>query len=172
LAALPGCGPSESEDLAVDTVELRSDVSAEEAAEQSGPRRELFVLRESQFSHEETVARALASLQQRDLTVFALIDHQANAAEADLALKPSVVVIFGSPEIGTPLLQAAPLAAATLPLRMAIYENRRGEVIVAVPSVGALRDTLPGLETQADRLDTISRNLAVLLDEVTGDEEG
>jgi uncharacterized protein (DUF302 family) len=158
-----GCGGEKvDDDLEIDTV----------GTVQPERQRLQFVIKPSLYDHDETLQRAYAALDRRDLTVFAVIDHSANAAEAGLALKPSAVVVFGSAQIGTPLMQAAPIASAVLPLRMAIYENREGEVMVAVPSIRAVRDGIPGLETQGERLDAIARNLGVLLDEVTGDGEG
>ncbi|MCQ8186082.1 DUF302 domain-containing protein [Parvularcula maris] len=129
-----------------------------------------FTTKKSTLSFEETLAALYRAIDERDLTVFASIDHQAGAAEADLQMRPATVVVFGSPAIGTALMQAEPILAAELPLRAAVYENAEGEVVVAVTSPNVLTRTYPGLETEKKRLERIAENLKTLAAEATGTE--
>ena len=77
----------------------------------------------SAYSVEETVARLEAALAARKVNVMAKIDHAANAAGADLALEPTVLVIFGNPAAGTLLMQASRSTAIDLPMKALIYEQ-------------------------------------------------
>jgi uncharacterized protein (DUF302 family) len=67
-----------------------------------------------------------AALRRRSITLFATVDHGANAREAGLDLRDEVVVIFGSPAAGTPVMQADPVAGLDLPLRILVW-TRNGE---------------------------------------------
>jgi uncharacterized protein (DUF302 family) len=63
------------------------------------------------------------------LTVFATIDHAKGAAQAGLAMPPTVVLIYGHPKGGTPIMLAAPSAALDLPLRVLVREVEGGTSI-------------------------------------------
>ena len=58
-----------------------------------------------------TVSRLTGILAARGMKVFAVIDQAEQASEAGLKLRETVLVIFGSPVAGTPVMVAAPLAA-------------------------------------------------------------
>ena len=57
------------------------------------------------------------------MTVFAVIDQQAEAQKAELDLRETTLVIFGSPVAGTPVMAAAPLAALDLPLKVLVWAD-------------------------------------------------
>ena len=59
----------------------------------------------SRFSANETIERLLAAIAEKNLTVFARVDHAAGAASVGLPLRTTELVIFGSPKGGTPLMQ-------------------------------------------------------------------
>ncbi|HEX9201832.1 MAG TPA: DUF302 domain-containing protein [Acidobacteriaceae bacterium] len=85
----------------------------------------------SHHSVDETIARLQTSLQQKNVKLFCIIDHSGEAASAGLAMRPTKVLIFGSPKAGTPLMIAAPSLALDLPLKILIAENEAGEVVVS-----------------------------------------
>ena len=82
-----------------------------------------MVTKSSPSSVAETVARLEAVLESRGIKLFAVIDHSREAAEAGLQLRDTKVVIFGSPAAGTPVMEAAPLAALDLPLKVLIWAD-------------------------------------------------
>jgi uncharacterized protein (DUF302 family) len=69
----------------------------------------------------DTVKRLHALLSQRGMTVFATIDQRAAAHRVGLQLRETVLIIFGNPASGTPIMEAAPLAALDLPLKVLIW---------------------------------------------------
>ncbi len=71
----------------------------------------------------EAVERFLAIVRSHGLTVFAVIDHSGEARARGLTLRDTEVVIFGSPEAGTPVMESAPLAALDLPLKVLIWDD-------------------------------------------------
>jgi uncharacterized protein (DUF302 family) len=93
---------------------------------------------ESAFGFGDTLARLRAALETRGFTIMATIDHAA-AAEADgLAMPPTVVLIYGNPKGGTPLMLAAPDFALELPLRVLVREGENGQTFVVFNTAQAL----------------------------------
>ena len=73
---------------------------------------------EGQFSADETAERLEKRLKALDIPVFAKFDHAKNAAEAGLELRPTTVLVFGAPKVGTGLMQADQSIALNSPLRL------------------------------------------------------
>ena len=71
----------------------------------------------------ETVARFAGLAQAKGLRVFAVIDQAAEARQAGQALRETVLVVFGNPAAGTPVMAAAPLAALDLPLKFVVWDD-------------------------------------------------
>jgi uncharacterized protein (DUF302 family) len=65
------------------------------------------------------------------MTVFARIDHAAGAREAGLALKPTLLLVFGNARGGTPLMQADQGIGIDLPLKMLAWEDAGGRTWLA-----------------------------------------
>jgi uncharacterized protein (DUF302 family) len=77
----------------------------------------------SAWSVEDSVSRLVDVAAGRGLKVFAVIDHSGEAAANGLELRDTKVVIFGSPQAGTPVMAAAPLAALDLPLKVLVWAD-------------------------------------------------
>jgi uncharacterized protein (DUF302 family) len=86
-----------------------------------------------------TVDRLTSLIAARDMTLFAVIDQRAAAAEAGLELRATTLVIFGSPAAGTPVMAAAPLAALDLPLKVLIWDDD-GQTTVSYDAPAAVAD--------------------------------
>jgi uncharacterized protein (DUF302 family) len=84
----------------------------------------------SKYSVEETVQKLEAAFVAKGMQVFALIDHSGEAEKVGLKMRPTKVVIFGSPKGGTPLMVAAPSLAIDLPLKALVAEDGAGKVSV------------------------------------------
>src|ERR1700693_201793 len=97
-------------------------MTGEPAHDQHGDRSGV-ITKESPLSVEDTVARLLALVTSKGMKVFAVIDHSGAATGVGLMLRDTKVVIFGSPQAGTPVMQAAPLAALDLPLKVLIWAD-------------------------------------------------
>jgi uncharacterized protein (DUF302 family) len=92
-----------------------------------------------------TIERLQAVVEEMGLMVFVLVDHSGEAARADLSMPDTKLLIFGSPERGTPVMLAAPLAALDLPLKVLVWENPAGGSFVSYvdPAYLATRYQLP-----------------------------
>jgi uncharacterized protein (DUF302 family) len=84
---------------------------------------QIVVTKLSPWSMADTVARLSAVVAARGLKVFAVIDHSDEARRVGLALRDTKLFIVGSPTVTTPLIDAAPLAALDLPLRVVVWED-------------------------------------------------
>jgi uncharacterized protein (DUF302 family) len=83
---------------------------------------------ESKHSVDETLQRLQLLLQEKNINIFALVDHSGEAAKVGLAMRPTKLLIFGSPKGGTPLMEAAPTVAIDLPLKALVWEDFEGKV--------------------------------------------
>jgi len=84
----------------------------------------------SHYSVDDTVQRLQAAFSGKGLQVFAVIDHSGEAEKVGLKMRPTKVLIFGSPKAGTPLMVAAPSLAIDLPLKALVAEDGDGKVSV------------------------------------------
>jgi uncharacterized protein (DUF302 family) len=83
----------------------------------------MAVLTASRYSYTETIAHLTATITAAGNTIFATIDQAAAAQQAGLTLRPTTLIVFGNPKAGTLLMNADPLIALDLPLKLAVWEH-------------------------------------------------
>jgi uncharacterized protein (DUF302 family) len=88
----------------------------------------------SSHSVDMTVEKLKNILQAKGVTLFALVDHSGEAEKVGMKMRPTKLLIFGSPKAGTPLMLAAPSIAIDLPLKILIWEDAAGKVWVSYNS--------------------------------------
>jgi uncharacterized protein (DUF302 family) len=99
-----------------------------------------IVTKLSPLSVEESVDRISAIVAERGLKLFAVIDHSGEARAAGLELRDTKLVVFGSPAAGTPVMEAAPLAALDLPLRVLVWaDGHQTKLAYTAPAALAAR---------------------------------
>jgi uncharacterized protein (DUF302 family) len=87
-----------------------------------------------------TVSRLTGILAAKGIRVFAVIDQSQQAREVGLRLRETTLVMFGDPAAGTPVMDAAPLAALDLPLKVLVWaDGSRTNVTYFSPAVIAAR---------------------------------
>lgn len=74
-------------------------------------------------SVEEVVDRLGALIETKGMKLFLVVDHSGEARREGLELRDTKLVVFGSPVAGTPVMQAAPLAALDLPLKVLVWDD-------------------------------------------------
>ena len=94
----------------------------------------------SKHSVEETVEKLKAILQSKGITLFAVIDHSGEAEKVGMKMRPTKLLIFGSPKAGTPLMLAAPSIAIDLPLKILVWEDSQGQVWTSYNSPEYLKE--------------------------------
>ena len=82
----------------------------------------------SPYGPKETMDRLERALKEKNLTIFARIDHAAGAAKVGKQLKPTEVLIFGNPQGGTPFMECSQTVGIDLPLKALVWEDGSGQV--------------------------------------------
>jgi uncharacterized protein (DUF302 family) len=85
----------------------------------------------------DTAAKLAGLIDAKGMRLFALIDQRDEARNAGLDLRETILVIFGSPAAGTPVMAASPLAALDLPLKVLVWDDD-GQTKVSYYSPAAL----------------------------------
>ncbi|MGA9060148.1 MAG: DUF302 domain-containing protein [Terracidiphilus sp.] len=85
----------------------------------------------SKHTVDQVVERLKAILEEKGVTLFALVDHSGEAEKAGMKMNPTKLVLFGSPRAGTPLMLAAPSVAIDLPLKILVWQDSAGKVWVS-----------------------------------------
>ena len=99
-----------------------------------------IVSKPSNHSVDATVEKLKGILQAKGVALFALVDHSGEAEKAGLTMRPTKLVIFGSPKAGTPLMVASPSVALDLPLKILVAEDADGKTWVSYNSPAYLKD--------------------------------
>ena len=85
----------------------------------------------SAFPIGETIERLKKDIADKGIKFFNEIDQSKLAADAGIMLRPSVLLIFGNPPLGTQFITANANAGLDWPVRLLVYENDKGEVWTA-----------------------------------------
>jgi uncharacterized protein (DUF302 family) len=93
----------------------------------------------SHHSVDATVERIRGILETRGVGLFALVDHSGEAEKTGMKMRPTKLLIFGSPKAGTPVMVAAPSIAIDLPLKILVWEDEAGKVWISYNSADYLR---------------------------------
>ena len=99
---------------------------------------ENIVEQESKWTLDETVARLERLLKAQNVPVFAKFDHDGNARQAGMTLRPTRVLVFGNPKVGTKLMQAGQSAGLDLPIHVSIWQDERNRVWVGYRSLESI----------------------------------
>jgi len=119
----------------------------------------------SRYSYSDTIGKLTKAMTDEGATIFVTIDQSAAAAGVGLTLRPTTLIVFGNPKGGTPLMDAFPLTALDLPLKLLVWEEGGVVTVAYVPmSEIALRYNVMGMDA---RVAAIDRGLDALTDGVT-----
>ncbi len=120
-----------------------------------------IITKDSPRTTDATVAKLIELIHANGMKLFAVIDQSGEAHDVGLELRPTTLVIFGSPAAGTAVMEAAPLAALDLPLKILVWADQgQTKVSYLAPSVIAeryhldldLSGNLAGIEPLAEAL--------------------
>lgn len=85
----------------------------------------------SAYPFTETVEKLKQDIAAKGIRFFDEIDQSKLAADAGIKLKPSVLLVFGNPPLGTQFITASANAGLDWPVRLLVFENDKGEVWTA-----------------------------------------
>jgi uncharacterized protein (DUF302 family) len=122
------------------------------------------MVKQSRSSYADTISALGKAIADAGNTVFARIDQAAAARSAGLSLRPTTLLIFGNPKGGTPLMDAFPLIALDLPLKVLVWEDGAAVNVAYTPAseIGARY----GVPADDPRIAAMDRALAALTDSV------
>lgn len=124
------------------------------------------IVKQSSHAYAETVAKLSETIVKAGNTVFLTLDQAEAARTAGLSMRPTTLIVFGNPRGGTPLMEATPLLALDLPLKLLVWEQDGAVSVAYVPmSQIAARYGLTGKDAQVAAMDAA---LAKLTDSVSG----
>ncbi|HSP12751.1 MAG TPA: DUF302 domain-containing protein, partial [Salegentibacter sp.] len=122
---------------------------------------------QSKHDFEETYSRLKDRLaEEKEIQIFAEIDHAEDARKTGRELLPSRLIIFGNAKAGTPIMQNRQVAGLDLPLKILLFENEKGDILVAYSNVALLKNRY-ALKTK-NILRGIRKNLKDITYDVTG----
>jgi uncharacterized protein (DUF302 family) len=122
-----------------------------------------FKRKRSAHSVQETVDKLESIIKEKGITIFAKINHQKNAEDVGLELNEAQVIIFGSPKVGTLMLQKNIFMSLDLPLKMAIVKNESENTWVVYNKTNSLKEryNLPDSEI-LNKIDLLMDNITDL----------
>lgn len=122
----------------------------------------------SQFDVPTTQARLKQAITSRNLNIIAIVNHADNAASVGLSLRPTSLIIFGNPNLGTLLMQAEQTVGIDLPQKFLVWEEK-GKTFIAYnqPQALSIRHNLQGVD---DTLMKISGALKGIAEEAAKNE--
>lgn len=117
----------------------------------------------SPYSVAETSTRLENIIKQKGLTLFTRIDHSANAADVELELNPTQVLIFGNPKVGTPLMQCSATTAIDLPQKILVYQdkNNQTQVVYNDPNYLQQRHNIKGCEPILEKVSGVLNSVVM-----------
>ena len=95
---------------------------------------------QSRYSVKETIDRLASIVESKGLIVFARIDHSENARKQGLELRPTELIIFGNPNVGTGIMQDKQTSGIDLPMRALAWQDEVGSVWLTYNDVKWLAD--------------------------------
>ena len=126
-----------------------------------------IVIIKSSNSVTATIDKLETVLKNRGMTIFNRIDHTAGAEKAGLKLRPTELLIFGNPKVGTPLMLCSQTAALDLPQKALAYQDENGQVWLAYnnPSYLAQRHNIRGCDEALEKVTNALAKFAELATE-------
>ncbi|SDB56955.1 Uncharacterized conserved protein, DUF302 family [Flavobacteriaceae bacterium MAR_2010_188] len=127
-----------------------------------------IIIKESSQDFESTYSNLQnAILSNPNLKIVAELDHQKNAESVGLDLRPTRIIIFGNPNLGTPLMQDEQTVGLDLPQKMLVYQDENGNVFVAYNDLFYLKERHM-LDSSDEQLQMISNALNNLSNAAVG----
>lgn len=133
--------------------------------DQDGQKHESGKVLVSQNGFDGTEARLRKAIADRNLEVFHVVDHSRAAQSVGQNLEHNKLFLFGSPKVGTALMQQNPSMGLELPMRALIY-NHNGEIHVRVTDIKSLA-TAYGLDVESGAVPNVALALDMIAREAT-----
>ncbi len=121
-----------------------------------------FVSKKSSNNVAVSMDRLESALKQKGVGIVVRVDHAAAAQKAGLTLRPTQVLIFGNPKLGTPLMRSSQQIGLDLPLKVLAWEDAKGQTWLTYEKPDEMAER-HGVKDPAE----ILKKMAGVLDAVT-----
>lgn len=108
---------------------------------------------------EDTLGKVIGLIEGAGMTLFARIDHAAGARAVGLDMPPTVLLLYGHPKGGTPVMLDSPLAALELPLRVLVRQDPEGRTRMSFHPIVPWLEAVGVPAESASRLEPAQRLL-------------
>ena len=126
-----------------------------------------MIILQSKYAVSQTIDRLEAALTKKGMTIFKRVDHAEGARRAGMDLRPTELLIFGNPRVGTPLMLCSQSVALDLPQKALAYEDSTGQVWFAYndPDYLARRHSITGCDEALKKVSKALENFASIATE-------
>ena len=109
---------------------------------------------ESNHDVATTANKLVTVLESKGMKIFNQVDHAAGAESVGETLRPTTLVIFGNPKVGTKLMQCSQSMGLDLPLKMLIWQDAEEKVWLGYNDASSLasRHALSGCEGVVEKV--------------------
>ena len=121
-----GCAALLATTLALALVDVSYPATAEQVATDDG-----IVRVKSGYTFDETVSRLKADIAAKGITFFMAVDQAKLASDSKITLRPSTLLVFGNPALGTQFITSNPTAGLDWPVRLLVQQDANGDVWTA-----------------------------------------
>jgi len=110
---------------------------------------------ESSLNVEHTADKMEQVLKEKGMTIFNRIEHTKGAKKVGIKLRDTVVIIFGNPKAGSPLMKCAQTVALDLPQKALIWQDKNAKVWVSYnsPQYLAQRHSIKGCDKNLSKIE-------------------
>lgn len=115
----------------------------------------------SPYDVSETATRLEKIINDQGLTLFSRVDHSANAEKVGAELKPTQLLIFGNPKVGTPLMECSPTTAIDLPQKILVWQNddNQTQITYNQPQYLKKRHDINGCDDILDKVSLVLKDI-------------
>jgi len=87
-----------------------------------------MISKKSAYGVKETLDRLETILKEKGITIVTRWSHDAGAKKVGIALRPTELLLFGNPKLGSHMFTSAQTAGIDLPLKALAWEDEKGQV--------------------------------------------
>ncbi|WP_017931754.1 DUF302 domain-containing protein [Robiginitomaculum antarcticum] len=128
---------------------------------------QMNIATESRYDFYKTDKLVQAALAERDLNVFANVNHGQGARSVDMDIGLSKLYIFGNPKSGTPLMMENRAFGMELPMKILVHTDEDGNVMITYTNIKLLARSY-GITDQDELLTKIQSTLRDIVKEAGG----
>ena len=126
-----------------------------------------MIIKPSKFSVTETIDKLEAVLKKKGITIVTRWSHEKGAKKVGIPLRPTELLIFGNPKLGSHFFTSAQTAGIDLPMKALAWKDAKGNVWLGYNDPQYIADR-HGIENRAEIVKKMTGALNKLSNVATG----